>query len=522
MKNVNDFKGFLDNKVNLNESRITKLGSKVEIITTLLKDKLGGYKNYSLQGSYAHKTIIKPVKDSHEFDADILVFIKNDSFSLYQFTDYVKEIYAIFQNNDNYKDIAKLNTRCVTIDYAGDFHLDIVPCIEYNNTHYICNRTDNKYEVTDGDGYQKWLTEKNKTVGNNNFIKTTKLFKFLRDHKSNFSAKSILLTTLLGNQVHHDNNYSDLPTTLKILSNDINDYLQKHSSMPTIFNPVLQSEDFNRHWNQTKYSNFRKLFNVYNSKINEAFVEKNHNESIKKWRKLFGDDFGELKNIDTKIATGTESVLLSGIGATKPYAGESIVQSQMPSIVYKYNDFSLLNNIFPDLYYDKENNTIKGELSFNAHYKNTGKKGINRWKIFSCTTGKSCLEGYYEIEIDLNTDIPTVYETSKKIQKLAKKLGKSNNDLHLYDNYKCCLGVYIDTNILSKFIIGYIYPYFVWQAYFEKYYKVPPCGEYSHNRKIAEIECLTDSINGFKNLGVNDLCPCESGKKYKRCHGLRR
>jgi hypothetical protein len=519
MKNVNDFKDFLDNEVNLNQSRIDKLDRKVEIITTLLKDKLNGYKNYSLQGSYAHRTIIKPVKDNHEFDADILVFIRDDDFSPDQFTDYVKEIYAIFQNNDNYKNIAKLNTRCVTIDYVGDFHLDVVPCIKHNGVHYICNRTDNKYEVTDGNGYKKWLTDRNSIVGGNNFIKTTKLFKFLRGHKGNFSAKSILLTTLLGNQVNINNkdNYSDLPTTLKILSNNINDYLQQHSTMPTVCNPVLPSEDFNRHWDQTKYSNFRKLFSIYNSKINKAFDATNRNESIKKWRELFGDDFGKLKDTTEQAAIGAG---LLGVNATKPYAGEVMVKPQMPSIAYEHNDFSLLNNIFPDLYYDEKSNTIKGELSFSAHYKNTEKKGNSRWKIFPCTTEKSCLKGYYEIEIDLNTDMPTVYETSKKIQNLAKKLGKSNNDLHLYDNHKCCLGVYIDTNILlSKFIINHVYPYFVWQAYFEKYCKVPPCGEYPHNREKAEIEYLVDRFNSFKNLGANDPCPCKSGKKYKRCHG---
>lgn len=326
MKNVNDFKDFLDNEVNLNQSRIDKLDKKVKIITTLLKDKLSGYREYSLQGSYAHRTIIKPVKDNHEFDADILVFIGNDNFSLYGFTDYVKEIYDIFKNNDNYKDIVKLNTRCVTIDYADDFHLDIVPCVEYNDTHYICNRRDQKHEQTDGDGYKKWLIDKNKTVGGNNFIKATRLFKFLRDHKGNFSAKSILLTTLLGNQVNSDDSYADLPTTLKILSNRINAYLQQNPTMPTVYNPVLPSEDFNRHWDQTKYNNFRNLFDIYNSKINEAFAEENRNESIRKWRKLFGDDFGCLEsNATSKAITGAGVGLLSRVGATKPYAGDDFI-----------------------------------------------------------------------------------------------------------------------------------------------------------------------------------------------------
>ena len=326
MKHTPYFNNFLSDRINLNQSRIDTLNQKVEIITTLLKDKLTGYKKYSMQGSYAHRTIIKPVKNN-EFDADILVFIKDDDFNPDAFTDYVKKIYDIFQGNDNYKNIAKLNTRCVTIDYTGDFHLDIVPCVEYNDTHYICNRRDQKHEQTDGDGYKEWLVDKNQTVGGNNFIKATRLFKFLRDHKGNFSVKSILLTTLLGNQINDFNDYSDLPTTLKTLSNRINYYLQNHPSMPIVYNPVLPSEDFNRHWDQTKYSHFRDMFAIYNGRINAAFDEQDHNKSVEKWRKLFGDAFGTLKNKTiAKNASLGAGLLGSGVAATKLYAGGDFIQ----------------------------------------------------------------------------------------------------------------------------------------------------------------------------------------------------
>ena len=188
-------------------------------------------------------------------------------------------------------------------------------------------------------------------------------------------------------------------------------------------------------------------------------------------------------------------------------------------ILYNPEDFALLKNDFPDLYYDKKHNVIKGELSFSAHYKNKGKKGKDKWMIFPCFDSNNCLYGYYEIAIYLNTNTPIVYEISNKIKKLAEKLNKPKEDLHLYDNdYKCCLGLGINPNLsLSKFIANWVYPYFVWQAYFEKYHKVPPSGEYSHNILQAGIEYLQK----IKNTGVNDLCLCGSGKKYKKCCGAR-
>ena len=41
-------------------------------------------------------------------------------------------------------------TRCVYIDYAGDFHLDLVPCITLDEECYICNNKENRFEDADG------------------------------------------------------------------------------------------------------------------------------------------------------------------------------------------------------------------------------------------------------------------------------------------------------------------------------------------------------------------------------------
>ena len=321
------FDDFLKDHVNLNQTRLDTLNQKVEIITKLLKDKLNDYRTYSPQGSFAHGTIIKPVQDNDEFDADILVFIKDKDFDPNKYTtDYVKIVHDLFKKDSNYKDIVRLKTRCVTIDYASEFSIDIVPCIEHNNDDtYICNRTDKKYEQTDGDGYKKWLSGKNKIASGNYLKKSTRLFKFLRDHKDNFSVKSILLTTMLGDRIDESdkdsNNVSSLPQTFKTLFNRLNDFLQRHPTMPTIGNPALPCEDFNRNWDESKYQNFRNKIKIYTNKVNSAFDEKNHNKSVKKWRELFGDSFGKLtsnKPIGTSIGAGAAA--FPTVSATKPYA----------------------------------------------------------------------------------------------------------------------------------------------------------------------------------------------------------
>ena len=326
MKHEQFFSDFLAGHVNLNQSRLDTLKSRVETITNLLKDRLNGYRKYSEQGSYAHKTIIKPVQVNDEFDADILVFLRDAEFDPNNFhADYVDTVYKVFKDHDTYKDKVEKNTRCVRINYAGDFHLDVVPCIEYEDVSYICNRKDKKYEKTDGDGYKGWLIAKNQIVGGNNFRKATRLLKFLRDHKDNFLVESILLTTILGNQIkeidENSSDFSDLPTTLKTLTNRTNNFLQRNGSMPTIHNPVLATETFNRHWDEDKYRNCRNKFDVYNTKINDAFGQIDHNRSVKKWRELFGDDFGKLKEQSTASSSPTIVTAATPIiPATRPYA----------------------------------------------------------------------------------------------------------------------------------------------------------------------------------------------------------
>lgn len=299
MKHVPLFNEFLKDTVNLNQTRIDKLENHVEAIidflskSDLLKDI---FLRTSQQGSWAHKTIIKPSQKKKEFDADLLIFL--ETVPGWEPKDYVNKIYWLFKGSDRYKDKVHRGTRCVVIDYIGEFHLDIIPYTVTENgcCTVIFNRNINTHELTDGDGFAEWFAAKNNTVGGDHLIKTVRLIKYLRDHKGTFSAKSILLTTLLGIQVGDSEqwaDFEDIPTALVTLSNRLNDWLQERSEMPIVYNPVLKFENFNRHWDQTKYANFRTQFELYTEKMNDAYEETDRDESIGKWREIFGDEFGK-------------------------------------------------------------------------------------------------------------------------------------------------------------------------------------------------------------------------------------
>lgn len=319
MKCVDEFSRFLVDEVNLNQTRIDTLASRVNTIETFLtnstwKPKIRGF---SPQGSWAHRTIIKPGTGSL-FDADLIVFV--DPVPGWRPADYIVELRAVFRASDRYRDLASMSTRCATLTYAGDFCLDVVTCVVDQHspgTLDVCNRKDDVFEPTNPLRYTAWLAERNLWVGSNHLQHVMRLIKYLRDIKVTFSAKSILLTTLVGSQINpldarEENRkawFSDVPTALRILVGRLDDLLRANSVMPTVRNPVLPTEHFNRHWDQKKYDNFLDKIHQYREWIDDAHTEAGRDESVAKWRRVFGEEFA--KGVVAERATAVASVVLA-------------------------------------------------------------------------------------------------------------------------------------------------------------------------------------------------------------------
>lgn len=313
MKLVKHFNDFLNEEVNLNQNRINILENRVETITSFISGNTF-FKKYFItaipQGSYSHRTIIKPTKKKAIFDADVVVYLKPiDGWAA---QDYIQQMYEFFRSSSLYKSKVSRQTRCVKLDYTGEFHIDIVPCIRDKSfwdgeQEYVCNRMLNELEPCSSVEYSDWVKDKNRVVGNNNLIKAIRLSKFLRDHKQTFSVKSILLTTLIASRVAFfdklfgSNDFKDLPTTLKSLFNRLSHWLEDYDTMPVICNPVNEEEDFNRHWDEAKFQNFKNQICKYNEWINDAYDEKDKATSIVKWQKIFGVKFGN-PNLASKKA----------------------------------------------------------------------------------------------------------------------------------------------------------------------------------------------------------------------------
>jgi hypothetical protein len=304
VKLVKHFNEFLKNEVNLNQSRIDILENRVATITNFISGNTF-FKKYFIraipQGSYSHRTIIKPTKKKAIFDADVVVYLK--PIKGWEAQDYIQQMYELFRSSSLYKTKVSRQTRCVKLNYAGEFHIDIVLCIRDKSfwdgeQEYVCNRLVNELESCSSVEYSDWVKEQNRVIGYDHLIKAIRLSKYLRDHKQTFSVKSILLTTIIASRVGFfdkfigNNDFKDLPTTFKNLFNRMNDWLEGYDTMPVVYNPVDDAEDFNRHWDENKFQNFKNQICKYNDWINDAYDEKDKATSIVKWQKIFGMKFG--------------------------------------------------------------------------------------------------------------------------------------------------------------------------------------------------------------------------------------
>ena len=290
MKNVAEFNKFIG-EISLSKSLRGRIDRRVRAVTRLLI-QLDSFDGVQRRGSYALRTIIRP-DNRQDYDVDLLVFLKDGGRNK-KAADYLGEVHDCLMRDKNYADKACLKTRCVTVKYAGDFHIDLVPCIAKGGRDFICNRCENILEETDGTGFRDWFNRQS-NITHGNLKPATRLLKRLRDHQGNFEVTSIALTALAGNTVSGGNdgvNFKNIPYALKTTANRINSFLEKNPGAPDIANPALSPEKFTRDWKQSDYRNFREKFNIYTAKINAAWDEPDPQRSVSKWRELFGDNFG--------------------------------------------------------------------------------------------------------------------------------------------------------------------------------------------------------------------------------------
>lgn len=301
MQLADHFNVLLRDTVNLSRGKLDLLDSRVEAVYKALKaDEHVGplILGKTPQGSWAHKTIINPVGDN-EFDADFMLDMSEEPDWADSPKTYIEEVYAALHRHSTYGDMPhSRKCRCVRLVYANSMHIDIVPHLNLaDGREVIVNRDADDWEETDPQGFTDWMKEKD-ALANGNLRKVIRLMKYLRDHKNSFTGtRSILLTTLLGEQVTDIRKlldpgyYSNVPTTLLHVVKDLDAWLQARPTKPSIPDPSNSGVTFDHRWEQATYSYFRDRIHVHAAEIEEAYEEEDKDRSVELWQGIFGDGF---------------------------------------------------------------------------------------------------------------------------------------------------------------------------------------------------------------------------------------
>jgi hypothetical protein len=302
-EHVSDFKDLLKDTVNLDQTRLDSLATSTGAIFEALQndDTIGDHVLEMIpQGSWAHRTIIKPKKDG-EFDADFLLKLTERPEWADTPARYLDAVFdALTDDGDYVRQPRENKHRCVRVVYAKNYHVDIVPFVEKAAGGWVINSEanggDGEWEPTDPQGYTKWITDKDELTGGN-LRKVVRLLKYLRDHRDWYpDTKSIILTTIIGDQATHAAKaaapgcYANVPTTLLTVTTAAATWLAENETKPSIDDPSGSGATFDHRWTDETYAELRGHMYVLAERIKEAYGA-NVSDSRTLWNGLFGTGF---------------------------------------------------------------------------------------------------------------------------------------------------------------------------------------------------------------------------------------
>ena len=135
MKLHDYFADFLANTVNLSQKRLDTLTGRIGAIETATprrrRARVGARRPDPaglLRAPHDHQPV-----NGHEYDADVLLPI--DEQPGWQPKDYVNELYGLSSATAPTRGRSSRRSRCVVVDYADPFHVDVVPYVARAGAH---------------------------------------------------------------------------------------------------------------------------------------------------------------------------------------------------------------------------------------------------------------------------------------------------------------------------------------------------------------------------------------------------
>lgn len=311
MKQDNELRIFLNKYINIDNSRLEKAKGKVNSedgsLIKFIQNNLSEYFiSSSYQWSFSYHTIIKPNKDSDnwQYDVDVAIKLKSNEDFEWDERKYHQLLIDIFEWSERYKDkLDKSKERSIRIQYDandGEFYVDLVPMFNNWTNRNVINRKDNIVEISWWGEFRDWVNKQNNKTSIEwskvKFLKEViRLYKYLRNLYNPDIIRSVQLTLLLARQIDklEESNFINLSTTFYSVSLKLKEELDGISKVSDLdlSNPWLEEEIFDRNFTNDNFLEFKEWIIWEIEKIELAYNEQEDDKSLSKWQEIFWDDF---------------------------------------------------------------------------------------------------------------------------------------------------------------------------------------------------------------------------------------
>lgn len=305
----------------LDQTRYQKMVSTYEAVNKLIENDEDFFKNVALdlypQGSVRTETSVKPLKND-EFDLDCVLHIRlnhenHDPFSVF------KHLKRVLSSHGTYRDMMEVKSRVIRLNYAGDFHMDImVGCQESWNDEdriMVPDRKLYRWVSSNPRGYAKWFNQRVDSVQEfllekafsaskeplptqtpyalkKPLVRAVQLIKIFRDiyfqDRPNDRTSSIILTTLAGQFYKGE---GTIYQTIDHFVQAMEKLLKKDLQEVRILNPSNKKEDFSDKWRQKPhlFNSFVEFLKDFKEQWKDLKREANIGQNERKLKDLFGE-----------------------------------------------------------------------------------------------------------------------------------------------------------------------------------------------------------------------------------------
>jgi len=230
------------------------------------------------QGSFRLGTMIKPINDGDEYDIDLVCHLEIDKNKVTQ--EQFKQMIGVrLREHETYKKMLEEGRRCWILNYANEFHMDILPAIpdngKLNDAILITDKKLRNWQHSNPKGYARWFAERMKPIFQKRKIalaesieanvetvpdykvrtplqRVVQILKWHRDvyfkNKDN-KPISIIITTLAAHAYQNEEEVYDATTNIVNIISDVK-RLKDTGGKYYIPNPVNLDENFADKWNE--------------------------------------------------------------------------------------------------------------------------------------------------------------------------------------------------------------------------------------------------------------------------------